>query len=151
MSSDHDLAETVFDALRPRGRSWCLPRALHGELTASLSRAFADPRLPQDQVVHLLKLIAVFAEEATHRGVDRDLIEILRSIPAAVARISQFLGEAPEDPFARRWLRAFEDAEEPVFAPPDPNQAQLSDLFPPLDPMEMRARRASRMKQRESP
>jgi hypothetical protein len=139
------LLETlVLDHLRPKGQCWWLPPVFRRRLTELLRIAFSRTEVPFEEVTRLLKLIAVLEEDAAFAEVGEQLIEMLRGIPQAVARIEAMRGRALVSEHQREVLSRFVSAERTKKAPRIDDRpiagVRLKDLRPTSDPMEMRAR-----------
>jgi hypothetical protein len=112
------LLETlVLDHLRPRGSGWWLPPLLMARLEEQLRAQFADPRLPNEDLIRLLKLIAVFEQDAAYRDVAEDLIDLLGRLPSAVSRIEGLRGRTVVNETRLRQLSTFVSCERIKRAP----------------------------------
>lgn len=92
-----EILETlILDELAPSGGQgrWILPPSRTRRLERRLSSAFADPALPSSAVMRLLKLIAVFDEDPAYELVGDAVVEMLKRMPIAVARIECLFGRS---------------------------------------------------------
>jgi hypothetical protein len=147
------LETLVLDHLRPKGSNrWWLPPLLLDQLEQQLRVAFAQPRLPSEEMIRLLKLIAVFEADEAYREVAEQMIAVLRSIPEAVARIEAWRGRSAIDPRLRERLSRFVSREETMRAPRidegPVSGVRLKDLAPPIDPVQMRVRSSDKTTRR---
>jgi hypothetical protein len=143
------LETLVLDHLRPRGSNrWWLPPLLRARLEQGLRIFFGDPRASNEELIRLLKLIAVFEADAAYRDVAQDLIEVLGRVPEAVVRIESWRGRAVVNERHRELLSRFVSSNQEKRAPKiDEGSAsgvKLRELSRPIDPAEMRARSSAK-------
>jgi hypothetical protein len=136
-----DLAAIVADELRPRGRGYVLPPFVLRAVGRRLHEGFRARDLARDDVLRLLKLVAVLEESS--RETAEVVIDLLRSIPEAFAYLSRMRGRPIVDERAKQRFTTFEARRDPTTAPHverRPSGVRVTDLFPPFD---REARRAS--------
>jgi hypothetical protein len=138
--------EIVFDAMRPLPSfRWQIPAPLLPGVERRLREALGE-HSSRRVLVRFLSLIAAFEEDPAYDGIASELVEILKRIPAAFARIEAILGRAPDTDRSRFDALTLGPLTADELELRDAMKIRLKDLQPPIDPVEIRSLASARRK-----